>query len=78
MSRQQSQKSGKRSDAQKMATSRHDFDPIPAASKVDGAFGDRAPTTQHDHDAAMIHADKKRQHKRREERSNPVGDEQPA
>ena len=77
MSRQQSQKSGKRSDAQKKATSRHDFDPIPATSKVDGAFGDREPTTQHDHDAAMIHADKERQRKRREEGANPADDYQP-
>jgi len=78
VSKQQSQKSGKQSTAQKMDSSRHNYDPIPATSKVDGAFGDREPTTQHDHDAAMIHADKERQRKRREESVNPVDDEQPA
>lgn len=46
MSKQNSQKSGKQSTAQKRASSRHDFDPIPATSKVDGAHGDRERTTR--------------------------------
>ena len=66
MSKQQSQKSGKQSTAQKMDSSRHNYDPIPATSKVGGAFGDREPTTQHDHDAAMHHAEKERLRERRE------------
>ncbi|MDQ3686248.1 MAG: hypothetical protein M3430_11715 [Acidobacteriota bacterium] len=78
MSRQQSQKRGKRSDAQKMASSRHDFDPIPATSKVNGAFGDRTPTTQHDHYAALIHAGKEHQRKQREEGLNPMDGGRPA
>jgi hypothetical protein len=36
---QGSDKRGKRSTAQKRASSRHDFDPIPATSPVSGAFG---------------------------------------
>ena len=66
MSKQQSQKSGKQSTAQKFDSSRHNYDPIPATSKVDGAFGDREPTTQHAHDVAMTHAEKKRLRERRE------------
>jgi hypothetical protein len=46
MSKQNSQKSGKQSTAQKRDSSRHDFDPIPATSKVDGAHGERERTTR--------------------------------
>lgn len=72
MSKQQSQKSGKQSTAQKFDSSRHNYDPIPATSKVDGAFGDREPTTQSDIDASMILNDKRRQEddKRRREASD--------
>ena len=38
-SKQGSDKRGKRSTAQKRASSRHDFGPIPATSPVAGAFG---------------------------------------
>jgi hypothetical protein len=43
MSQQQSQKRGKQSTAQKRDSSRHDFGPIPATSKVDGASGGNQP-----------------------------------
>jgi hypothetical protein len=39
MSRQSSQKSGKQSSAKKLASARHDFDPMPATQPVAGAFG---------------------------------------
>lgn len=38
---QSTQKRGKRSTAQKVASARHDFDPMPATSPVAGAFGKR-------------------------------------
>jgi hypothetical protein len=44
MSDQQSDKRGKRSTAQKRDSSRHDFGPIPATSKVSGASGGNQPT----------------------------------
>ncbi len=70
MSKQKSQKSGKQSTAQKFEASRHNYDPIPATSKVDGAFGDREPTTQSDIDASMILNDKQR---RREASDETIG-----
>ncbi len=44
MSTQQSNKEGKRSSAQKQDSSRHGYETIPAASKVQGAHGEREPT----------------------------------
>jgi len=44
MSRQQSHTRGKQSTAQKRDSSRHDFGPITATSKVDGASGGNEPT----------------------------------
>ncbi len=44
MSNQQSNKRGKQSTAQKRDSSRHDFAPIPATSKVSGASGGNQPT----------------------------------
>ncbi len=44
MSQQQSHTRGKQSTAQKRDSSRHDFGPIPATSKVDGASGGNEPT----------------------------------
>ena len=44
MSKQQSHTRGKQSTAQKRGSSRHDFGPIPATSKVDGASGGNEPT----------------------------------
>lgn len=55
MSEQKSQKEGKQSTAQKLDSSRHGFDPIPATSPVRGAFGDRKKTTQSDEEAAFAH-----------------------
>ena len=43
MSRQQSHTRGKQSTAQKRDSSRHGFGPIPATSKVDGAYGGNKP-----------------------------------
>lgn len=44
----QSSKRGLRSDSQKRDRSRHDFEPIPAAAPVEGAFG----RNHHDPDQA--------------------------
>ena len=44
MSQQQSHTRGKQSTAQKRGSSRHDFGPIPATSKVAGASGGNQPT----------------------------------
>lgn len=43
MSRQQSHTRGKQSTAQKRDSSRYGFEPIPATSKVDGAYGGNEP-----------------------------------
>ena len=43
---QLSQKSGKKSSAQKQAAARHDFGTPPAANPVPGAFGKRGRTAQ--------------------------------
>lgn len=59
MSDQQSQKSGMRSDAQKTATARHDYEPMPAANPVAGAFG-KQPQTQSDQDLALSLEEKRR------------------
>lgn len=44
MSTQQSNKEGKQSSAQKQDSSRHGYETIPAASKVQGAHGEREKT----------------------------------
>jgi len=75
MSKQQTTTRGKQSTAQKMDSSRHGFNPIPATSKVNGAFGDREPTTQHTHDAAMHHAEKERTRERLEGEQNATEDD---
>ena len=53
MGEQQSQKRGTKSDAQKRAGSRHDYEPVPASSPAGGAFGGHAPDRQSDKDAAL-------------------------
>ena len=53
MGEQQSQKSGVKSDAQKRAGSRYDYDPTPASGPDAGAFGRHAPDRQSDKDAAL-------------------------
>jgi len=53
MGEQQSQKRGVKSDAQKRAGSRYDYDPTPASGADAGAFGHHAPDRQSDKDAAL-------------------------
>ncbi len=55
MSEQKSQKQGKRSGAQKLDSSRHGFDPIPATSPVGGASGERTPQKESDEEASFSH-----------------------
>jgi hypothetical protein len=59
MSEQQSQKRGKRSDAQKSTTARNDYEPIPPANPVAGAFGQQQSQT--DKDLAYSIDEKRRQ-----------------
>jgi hypothetical protein len=60
MSEQKSQKQGKRSDAQKIDSSRHGFDPIPATSPVGGASGTRESGKQSDEEASFAHHQRER------------------
>ena len=53
MGEQQSQKRGVKSDAQKRAGSRYEYDPTPASGRDAGAFGHHAPDRQSDKDAAL-------------------------
>ena len=53
MGEQQSQKRGVKSDAQKRAGSRYDYDPAPASGADAGAFGRHRPDRQSDQDAAL-------------------------
>ena len=52
MSEQQAQKRGLRSEAQKTATARTDYDPVPPANPVAGAFGKQQKQGQSDPDLA--------------------------
>ena len=61
MGEQQSQKRGKRSDAQKTATARNDFEAIPPANPVGGASGEQQPQIQTDQDLALLREQKRRQ-----------------
>jgi hypothetical protein len=63
MSEQQSQKRGKRSDAQKTATARNDFESIPPANPVAGASGKQQPQRQTDQDLALAMDEKRRAEK---------------
>ena len=60
MSEQQSQKRGTRSDAQKTATARNDYEPIPPANPVGGAFGKQQSQIQTDQDLALSKDEKSR------------------
>jgi hypothetical protein len=51
MSRQESQKRGIRSDAQKQQRARKGYDPIPPSNAVGGAFG--KPDRQSDEDLSL-------------------------
>lgn len=61
MSEQQSQKRGKRSDAQKITTARNDYEPIPPANPVAGASGKQQQQNQTDQDLAYSIDKKRRQ-----------------
>ena len=52
MSEQQAQKRGLRSEAQKTATARTDYDPVSPANPVAGAFGKQQKQGQRDPDLA--------------------------
>ena len=52
MSEQQSQKRGIRSDAQRTTAARNEYEPIPPANPVAGAFGEHHKDAQSDQDLA--------------------------
>ena len=54
MGEQQSQKTGVRSEAQKLDRARDGYEPIAPANPVAGAFGDRERDTPTDRDTAWI------------------------
>ena len=59
---EQSQKTGKKSDAQKLDRAREGYDPLPASNPVAGAFGEHKPDRTSDQAASLDqHVDK--QHK---------------
>jgi hypothetical protein len=55
MDEQQSQKTGVRSEAQKLNRARDGYEPIAPANPVAGAFGDRERDTPTDRDSALDH-----------------------
>ena len=61
MSEQHSQKRGKRSDAQKITTARNDYEPVPPANPVAGAFGKQQQQNQSNQDLAYSNDEKRRQ-----------------
>lgn len=44
MSKQRSNRRGEKSSVHKAASTRHGFEPMPAAAQVDGASGENEPT----------------------------------
>jgi hypothetical protein len=74
MSSQQSNKRGKQSTAQKRDSSRHDFAPIPATSKVAGASGGNQPTGRTATEV-LEHYTAERMSERAEELRNAEADE---
>jgi hypothetical protein len=56
---EQSQKSGKKSDAQKLDRAREGYDPLPASNPVAGAFGEHQPDRTTDRDASLDHNTRK-------------------
>ena len=56
---EQSQKTGKKSDAQKLNRAREGYDPLPAANPVAGAFGEHKPDRVTDQEASMDHLTRK-------------------
>ena len=57
---EQSQKTGKKSDAQKLDRAREGYDPLPASNPVAGAFGEHKPDRTSDHEASLDHNTRKR------------------
>ena len=53
MSKQESQKRGVKSSAQKEAAARDAYAPIPPSQPVAGAFGDHTPNTASDEDVSL-------------------------
>ena len=53
MSRQESQKRGVRSDAQKQARARKGYEPIPPSNPVGGAHGRHEPAGQSDEEQSL-------------------------
>jgi hypothetical protein len=64
MSRQESQKRGIRSDAQKQQRARKGYDPIPPSNEVGGAFGQHEPDRQSDEDLSLSLNEKRAREKR--------------
>jgi hypothetical protein len=56
---EQSQKTGKKSDAQKLDRAREGYDPLPASNPVAGAFGEHKPDRTSDHEASLDHNTRK-------------------
>jgi hypothetical protein len=56
---EQSQKTGKRSDAQKLNRAREGYDPLPASNAVPGAFGEHQPDRVSDQEASLDHLTRK-------------------
>jgi hypothetical protein len=50
---EQSQKTGKKSDAQKLDRAREGYDPLPASNPVAGAFGEHKPARTSDRDVSL-------------------------
>ena len=71
MDEQHSQKSGVRSEAQKMERAREGYEPIPPAEPVAGAFGDHKSKTATNQDVAL----RINQKHARETRNTDQGDE---
>jgi hypothetical protein len=74
MNRQSTQKQGKRSSAQKAASTRHPFEPAPSTSPVPGAFGKEAEPVMPDGPTRKIAREteqrvNKQPNERRDERS---------
>jgi hypothetical protein len=67
MSRQESQKRGVRSEAQKQQRARKGYDPIPPSNAVGGAFGNPEPDRQSDEDLSLS-LNEKRARKERDEK----------
>lgn len=56
---EQSQKTGKKSDAQKLDRARDGYDPLPASNPVPGAFGEHQPDRVSDREASLDHLTRK-------------------